>query len=98
MTQMVRKQIYLAKRQEQLLKRLARTQGLSEAEIIRQALDVRVSGGQAHRAAPDPTAWAEILRFIAARHAGKPAASRSRDWKREDLYEERLSRYDRRPR
>lgn len=98
MVQMVRKQIYIAKRQEQMLKRLARTQGLSEAEIIRQALDDRVLGGHAHRTAPDPTAWAEILSFIATRRTGKPAASRPRDWKRDDLYEDRLSRYDRRTR
>ena len=36
---MVRKQIYLPRRQNQLLKRLAKQRGVSEAEVIRQALD-----------------------------------------------------------
>jgi len=36
---MVRKQVYIHQRQEATLKRLARQRGLSEAEIIRQAID-----------------------------------------------------------
>ena len=98
MPQMIRKQIYIARRQEQVLKRLARTQGLSEAEIIRQALDDRVARGQVRQSVPDPAAWVEIVKFINARRAAKPAARRGRDWTREDLYEERLSRHDRRSR
>ena len=39
MTDMVRKQVYIHQRQEATLKRLARQRGLSEAEIIRQAID-----------------------------------------------------------
>ena len=39
MSDMVRKQIYITRRQELLLKRLARLRGVSEAEIIRKALD-----------------------------------------------------------
>ena len=35
-TNMVRKQIYIQKRQETLQKRLSQARGLSEAEIIRQ--------------------------------------------------------------
>lgn len=36
---MVRKQIYLPRRQHQTLKRLAKQRGISEAEVIRQALE-----------------------------------------------------------
>lgn len=36
---MVRKQVYLPRRQNQMLKRLAKQRGVSEAEIIRQALE-----------------------------------------------------------
>ncbi len=36
---MVRKQIYLQRRQNHLLKRLAKQRGISEAEVIRQALE-----------------------------------------------------------
>jgi len=39
MSQMMRKQIYIQKRQQILLKRLARARGVSEAEIIRQAIE-----------------------------------------------------------
>jgi hypothetical protein len=40
MTQMVRKQIYIDKRQRAQLKRAAKARGTSEAELIRQAIDV----------------------------------------------------------
>jgi hypothetical protein len=36
---MIRKQIYLTRRQDILLKRLAKERGVSEAEVIRQALE-----------------------------------------------------------
>lgn len=95
MTQMIRKQIYIARRQEAQLKQLARSQGVSEAEVIRQALDDRVARGQGRQKATDPTAWADIVKFIAKRRSAERVLQRPRDWKREDLYEERLSRYDR---
>jgi hypothetical protein len=40
----VRKQIYIQKRQDALLKRLDQARGLSEAEIIRQAIEREVAG------------------------------------------------------
>ena len=39
MSQMVRKQIYIQKSQEERLKKVAEARGVSEAEIIRRALD-----------------------------------------------------------
>ncbi len=45
MTRMLRKQIYIEKRQRALLKRLAKKCGVSEAEIIRQAIDHETLGG-----------------------------------------------------
>jgi len=39
MSNMVRKQIYINRRQQALLKRLSEQRGISEAEIIRQAID-----------------------------------------------------------
>ena len=44
MTQMVRKQIYIPKRQQLLLKRKAKAVGISEAELIRQAIDRNLEG------------------------------------------------------
>jgi hypothetical protein len=94
MSEMVRKQIYIQKRQEALLKRLSKTRGVSEAEIIRQAIE-REAGGTAHRPPhPDPNAWKEILEFLEKRRALGLTELPYR-WRREDAHEERLSRFDR---
>jgi len=64
MSDMVRKQIYLHQRQEAQLKRLARLRGLSEAEIIRQAIDREAAAGSAlARPADSRAALQEILDF-----------------------------------
>ncbi len=94
MAQMIRKQVYIQKRQQLLLRRLARARGVSEAEIIRQAIDQQVSGRTSHPGSRDPTALEAIIQFALERRkhgsTGQPYK-----WKREDAYEERLSRYDR---
>ncbi len=95
MEQMVRKQIYLEKRQDSQLKRLAQARGVSEAEIIREALDRQLNGGTNRPAHYDPEAWRQIEAFIASLRAKGPLPKRRRDWTREELYEERLSRYGR---
>ena len=46
MSEMVRKQIYIHRRQEALSKRLARLPGMSEAELIRRAIDREAEQGQ----------------------------------------------------
>ena len=67
-TQMVRKQFYIQKRQDALLKRLAQARGLSEAEIIRQAIE-REAGGEAIQPRTiDRSAWQELVAFLEARH------------------------------
>lgn len=43
-THMVRKQIYIQKRQDRLIKQLAQAHGISEAELIRQAIEHELSG------------------------------------------------------
>jgi hypothetical protein len=92
MTQMVRKQIYIEPRQEALLKRLAEDQGVSEAELIRQAIDRRVGRGEA-QTLPDDRAWEEAYRTMQELQARGPLAGQERAWRREDLYEERLSHH-----
>ncbi len=108
MTQMVRAQIYLPKKQYLGLKRLAKARGLSAAELIWQAVAEQINAearpqpvnqaisplAQSFR--PDPEAWAEALAFMKALQAQGPLEQRPRTWTRDDLYEERLSRYDRR--
>jgi len=96
MAQMIRKQIYIEPRHEAILKRLAKMRGVSEAELIRQSIDRQVSGGQLQPAQLDPVAWEEAYQFMMALHARGALPEQGRKWKREELYEERLSRYDRR--
>ena len=94
MAQMLRKQIYIEKRQRALLKRLAKKRGVSEAEIIRQAIDHETLDTPAPALPIDYEAWEQALAFMHARRAlgGQEQPYR---WRREDAYEERLSRLER---
>ncbi len=96
MTHMVRKQIYIPKRQQSLLKRRARARGVSEAALIREAIEDNLHGKTAWLVQPDPKAWARALQFMKSLQAMGPLTNQRRTWKREDAYEERLSRYERR--
>ncbi len=96
MAQMLRKQIYIEKRQRTLLKRLAKKRGVSEAEIIRQAIDHEASSGSGPALPPDHDAWEEALAFMRARRK-LGAQGTPYHWRREDAYEERLSRLEHRP-
>jgi hypothetical protein len=93
MTQMLRKQIYIPRRQQVQLKRLAKARGVSEAEVIRQAIEREVLLTAAQPAASDRSALEDFLRFGASRRATSDTAGRA--WTREDLYDERLGRYQR---
>jgi fructose-1,6-bisphosphatase/inositol monophosphatase family enzyme len=93
MAQMVRKQIYIAKRQEQMLKRLARARGVSEAELIREAIDRQAAGSGSPSPAPDPEAFEEVVRFALARRR-HGSTGQSRKFNREEVYAERLSRFE----
>ncbi len=92
MTTMVRKQIYIEPRQDELLKQWAEEMGRTEADIVREALE-RWLRSEQHRQDAD-AAWAEELAFIEAWAAQGPVPG-GRTWTREDLYEERLNRYGR---
>jgi len=86
---MVRKQIYLPRRQNQLLKRLAKERGVSEAEVIRQALDREAHGAasvllDSRQALAEIFALAEALSTRPELQQGEPLR-----WKRDELYEER---------
>jgi hypothetical protein len=96
MPRMIRKQIYIRKRQQAALTRLARDRGTSEAEVIRQAIE-REGGTGGAALPPEPEAWEAARRFMASL-AGRASGRRRRPWRREDLYRERLSRYERRSR
>jgi hypothetical protein len=94
MAQMIRKQIYIQKRQEERLKKVAEARGISEAEIIRRALEIELRHARYH-SAYNRDAWMRIRGFVMELEKRAPARRRKRDWKREELYEERMKRYDR---
>ena len=92
MSDMVRKQIYIHKRQEVELKRLAKNRGQSEAEIIRQAIDREAELSQTSQAMYDPSAWIQTLQLIETRKqigkTGEPYR-----WNRQELYAEREQKW-----
>ena len=91
---MVRKQLYLPRKQDLLLKRLAKRRGISEAEVIRQALEREVE--QVTPAIQDSTAaWEKISRFVEKRSAMLIGKGQPVHWNRQELYEERESRWKR---
>ena len=91
---MVRKQIYIPRRQDTLLKKLAKQRGVSEAEVIRRALEREVQ-------APTPTtprdskkALDEIFAFVETlKNRPEFMAGEPYKFNREELYEERESRW-----
>ena len=80
----VRKQVYIDAQQEVLLKRLAAELGLSEAEIVRQAIDRRAS--EVTVEVPDPEAWARERAFIE-ELMQRPVVAGGRTWTRDDLHD-----------
>jgi hypothetical protein len=90
---MVRKQIYIPRRQDALLKKLAKQRGVSEAEVIRQALEREVEIAvpvtrESKKALDEIIAYARSLRDRPEFMQGKPYK-----FNREELYEERESRW-----
>ena len=88
MAEMVRKQIYIENRHERLLKRISKARGVSEAELIRRAIERETVGEKLPLLAPDQAAWDKILRFANSRKVLYPRPRPYR-WNRLDAYEER---------
>jgi hypothetical protein len=91
---MIRKQLYIEERHDRALKRRARALGVSEADIVRQALDALLQAEGKSAAVPGHrkalSAFLErASRFAAAR---RPGPKRPR-YRRDELYEERERRW-----
>lgn len=84
MASKVRKQVYIEPHQEALLKRLGKERGLTEAEIIRRAIDRFTQ--ELHFPWRDPAAWEEERAFILHLMEQGPVPGK-RTWRREDLHE-----------
>lgn len=87
---MVRKQVYIYPHQEARLRAMAVAQLVSEADLIRQAVDTFLGQPQTAVSNPlplDEAAWQEILAsFAAVRERSLPGAPHR--WTREDYYDE----------
>jgi hypothetical protein len=92
MAQMIRKQVYIEPLQDVNLKKQAKTLGITEAEVIRRAIDSQMS--LLVPGLRDLSAWEREKAFIAQRMAGKPLPG-GRKFSREEAYEDRLKRYGR---
>jgi hypothetical protein len=92
MAHIIRKQIYIGKRQQAMLRRLAKAHGGSEAALIRQAIDQQMASTAAQPLPPDPEAWERARAFMLELQARGPIADQRRTWKREDAYAEREGR------
>ena len=92
-TDMVRKQIYIHRRQQNLLRQLARQCGVSEAEIIRRAIDRETILQEIPLSEDSHTALEEILQAAYA-HLTQPAATgEPYRFNRSEIYEERENRW-----
>jgi hypothetical protein len=87
MVRMVRKQISILQRHDALLDRLAREAGVSQAEIVRRAIEHEAFGRDAVRHPPDPGAWNEVRMEVAERGRIGSGAAPYR-WNRAHAYEE----------
>jgi hypothetical protein len=89
---MIRKQIYIEPRQEHTLKRQAKELQISEAELVRRAIDqigrttTLVSSDLRLRAWEEAKALMEERMKMVVPQTG-------RSWTRDELYDERLERY-----
>ena len=81
MAKMVRKQVYIEERHDRLLKERARKYRVTEAELIRRAIDREVAA-----TAPDPTAWDELKRRIE-RYRKKAPRAHVVTWTRDELHD-----------
>lgn len=91
---MVRKQVYIEPEQEEKLKRLSKLLGMTEAKLIRHAIDAFNPVGASPRYF-DPEAAKHLLEFMRKRAASLPEGGSTEKWNREDAYDERLPRFSR---
>lgn len=91
-TAMVRKQIYIPRRQQTLIKRISETRGVSEGEVIRQAIEREINREWPGTTLEASAAWDQLMRFVEER---KQAAGTGEpyQWNREEIYEERAGRW-----
>ncbi len=89
MSLMKRKQIYLGADQDRRLRAMARRQGKTESELIREGVDRILTAPPLP--ARDRAAWKKELAFMDQLTKLGPVEGK-RTWTREELYDERIPR------
>ena len=84
MERMVRKQLYITSEQESKLKQKSSETGVSEGEIVREALSRYLDSSVPKK--QELANWEEELAFIKSIHEQGPVPG-SRTWRRDDLYD-----------
>jgi hypothetical protein len=92
MTTMIRKQIYIPRRQDILIKRLSQTRGISEAEVVRQAIEREINRELTLTDPDKVSAWEQLMQFVEERKAEAQPGEPYR-WNREEIYAERENRW-----
>ncbi len=82
---MIRKQIFIDERQNEELKRLAKKTGKSEGLLIREAVQRHLAEEKNADAL-----WEALIE----RWSQSPVSTTPRTWTRDELYEERLGRFN----
>ncbi|GAB4451320.1 MAG: hypothetical protein OHK0041_14040 [Anaerolineales bacterium] len=91
MSQMVRKQIYIYKRQEEQLKRISEARGVSEAEIVRQAIDREAFLPSPMLYASDAEAFERLMALMSQPKSYVESGEAHR-WTRADYYDDPRSK------
>ena len=89
---MIRKQVYVEPRHDRMLKRRASQRGVTQAQLIREALDRFEMRTLPGRREVDANAGKKVLAFIRSLSASHTGRSRRRTRTRESLYDERIPR------
>jgi pyrroloquinoline quinone (PQQ) biosynthesis protein C len=94
MPRMVRKQIYIEELHDRQLRRIAESRGISQAEVVRQAIDSQARG-EGETGIVDPGAWQQAMAFMHSLQVIGVTERAPQRWQRDELYSERLKRHDR---
>ena len=87
---MVRKQIYIEQHHDRMLKRRARQRGVTEAEIIRAALEGTETDRGGRTSVPDAAAARKAIAFMRGLSKRRLQGPTGRGWTRDALYDDRL--------
>lgn len=94
---MIRKQIYIQPHQNAQLKRVAKARAMTEAEVMREALEILLSqptpATETRGLPPDEVAWQKLLASMREWREQAAVTGKPHRWTREDYYDD--ERYQR---